>query len=92
MYVKDFDMWIVVQSLEDSQAVLSLERWAKRVDIPSYGQKVKHHSLSNIECRMSSYVQVLIDDFRKDWCEFHELLELLDKYLLKLNVKALTMN
>ena len=30
----------------------------------------------------------MIDDFRKDWCKFHELLKLLDKYPIKVECKG----
>ena len=32
--------------------------------------------------------EVLIDDFRKDWCKFHELLKLLDRYPFKVEAKG----
>jgi len=31
---------------------------------------------------------VLIDDFRKDWCKFHELIKLLDRYPIKVECKG----
>ena len=31
---------------------------------------------------------VLIDDFRKDWCKFHVLLKLFDKYPIKVECKG----
>ena len=32
--------------------------------------------------------EVLIDDFRKDWCKFHELLKLLHRYPIKVETKG----
>jgi hypothetical protein len=32
--------------------------------------------------------EVIIDDFRKDWCKFHELLKLLDRYEFRIEYKG----
>ena len=43
-YVHDLDLFVTVQLLDDTPAVLSLGNSAKNMDVPMSGPAVKNHS------------------------------------------------